>query len=231
MNLLIAQVDGQKVALPASDLRGVRAWDEAGPLPVLSWRGQILPVLPLGAHSTVAAMMVKEDRAVAVGLEKVFRMVSAEVQATKMEGTHHLSSGAFLWENQWIPVLETGRLLDRSCVRLEPSTGESSPPPPPRLFFEITGNTWSLPVEQVAEVCGDRPVTPLPGSGPATGLIQLRGRVFLLVEPGKLWGDSSGRFLVILRSGLALRVERLCGVRRQADAPVLDVEKLLERLS
>jgi len=83
-----------------------------------------------------------------------------------------------------------------------------------------------LPLDQVAQVLPGRPVTPLPGAGPAVlGLIALAGRVVGLIALGRALGrtadcDPETGHIVVMRGAatpVALAVDRVLGVAQMPE--------------
>ncbi len=98
---------------------------------------------------------------------------------------------------------------------------------PEWIVFACDGHRFALPLERVREVLESRPVTRLPGCGPAVcGLVGVRGRVVTAFDFGAALAlrpaiSSPGYRLILLEHGervYALAVDGVVAVARSAAA-------------
>ncbi|MHB8418466.1 MAG: chemotaxis protein CheW [Myxococcales bacterium] len=67
-------------------------------------------------------------------------------------------------------------------------------PPAPLLFFRVSGETFSLPLAAIREVALPGPLSRIPKApGALPGVMNLRGRIVVVVDAGLLLRDRSAR--------------------------------------
>lgn len=98
--------------------------------------------------------------------------------------------------------------------------------------FELSGQPYALPIEDVREVLNHCQVEPVPGS-PATilGVANLRGRIAAVVDVRGRLGmarGEGGECIVVDYHGepVALRVDRITGLHHIADSRVKPAPRL-----